>query len=688
MRNPKTAAALLIIVLLALAVRMSYLSSITDHPEFRTPMLDARWFHEQAEKILDRSWTGPESVFRGPLYPVFLAALYKMAGTDPAVARVFQLLLGCLTVGLLYLLAKSVFDTTTGLLAALLAAFYSVLIYFEGEILIASILPLLATLILLAILRADRSGAVFPSLLAGAALGLFAIARPNILLFLPPAMIWLGRGGRRKAVLFLAGALLLVAPVTARNRAVSGEWILVSSQGGLNFYLGNHPTADGLHAVFPGLASWKNDDVERVTAARLGHAPSPGEMSRFWFRESWREIRDDPSAFLTGLVRKTYFFFSAAEIGNNRDIRLYRNSNPVLSLPLVSFGVLFPLAVAGVLMGGRRNRKRELLSLYGVFYAFSVILFFVCARFRIPILPALFPLAAHGLVSITRAIRERKGVRLLAAAGIVAATGTAVSIDPFRVDRIAEGQNAFQLGNVYARKGEPEKAVKTYREAIERIPGFPGAHYHLGVVLLGEGKEAEGIAELRRAIELDPDNPRIPVSLAAYFAECGRVREAETLYRWSIRIDPWFPDGPVNLGGMLAAEGRTAEAEELLLLGVALAPESHTALFNLGKLFGATGRAEEAAGLFEKVIRLEPEKTDAWSELGSVRYRSGDFRSAAESFRRAVALDSTDIRSWMNLSLVLHGMGDPDGAAGELRRVLAVDPDNPTALKRLEEFGR
>jgi len=420
---------LLLLVLFALALRFAYFFTLLGHPEFRTPMLDSRWFHDQALAISGGHWSGPDAVFRGPLYPVFLAGIYGVTGPDPAAARAVQLLLGGVSVLLVARLGMVVFGASVGVLAGVLAAVSWILVYFEGEILIAAILPLLGTLLLLSLLRADRRGGSSSYLLAGLLFGLFAAARPNILVLLPAALFWIGWRRWRKSAVLLAGVLLLLVPLTVRNRVVSGEWVLLSSQGGINFYIGNHRAADGRHAVFPGLPSWRNEDVERLTAARIGHLPSPNELSRFWFGEALAEIAADPARFLAGLLRKSFFLLHAYEVGNNRDLALYRRANPVLSLPLVSYGLLLPLALVGLLSSPRRSREKNLLVAFFVTYGLSLVLFFVCARFRVPLLPVLFILAGKGLVEMGGRVRRRELRPLLFPLLLLATSSAIVNTD-------------------------------------------------------------------------------------------------------------------------------------------------------------------------------------------------------------------------------------------------------------------
>ncbi|MFH1679905.1 MAG: tetratricopeptide repeat protein, partial [Candidatus Eisenbacteria bacterium] len=374
------------------------------------------------------------------------------------------------------------------------------------------------------------------------------------------------------------------------------------------------------------------------------------------------------------------------EIGNNREIVLYRRANGVLSLPLVSFAVLLPLALVGLLFGRPRGRETLLLVLFLLFYGLSVVLFFVCARFRLPLLVPLFPPAGRGLAVLARGFRLRSRRALVAPLALLAAALAGSSVDWFGLEVAAGGQEAFQRGNVEARLGNPTKAIDAYREAARRIPRFSAVHYHLGVVLLGEGRDEEGIGELVLAMELDPLNPRVPVTLGEYFEGRGEAEKAEVLYRRSLTADPYFPDGYVDLGGLLAEKGRGEEAEPLLRRGLELAPESPAGLLNLGKLLVSTGRRAEAAPILRRATEAAPGRRDVWFEWGNLLVQEGRLPEAGGAFREAARLDPCDVPSLMNLSLVLRGTGDRGGAAAVLREVLTIDPENETARRRLEDL--
>lgn len=686
-RRVRYGVAVAVVLAAALLMRVAYLDSLRSHPEFRLPTLDARWFHEQATALTKGDWSHPESAFRAPGYTLFLAAVYSLAGPDPGVARAVQLLLGVLTVYLVIDLGRRLFGRTAGLAGGIIAAFYWISIYFEGTLLIASVLPLLTVVVLHALLAARRRGDGWAAFGAGLSLGLFALFRPNILLFVPVAMNYLykPRNRWRGPLLAALGVALLVLPVTVRNRIVSGEWILLASQGGINFYIGNHEGADGRHAVFPGLASWRNDDIERLTASRLGHVPTANEISRYWGGEAVRVILRNPASFAARLGRKTLFFLWGYEIGNNRDIYAFRAGARPLALPLPGWSIVLPLALIGSVARWKDRKGGALPELFAATYAVSVILFFVCARFRVPVLPALFPLAGAGLVALA-SLGNRPGRLALAVAGTAAAV-LLLSTDPFGARLSTEGQESFHRGNVLARSGRPAEAIEAYREAIGKLPSFPGSYYHLGVVLLGGGREEEGLDLLAAARKLDPHNPRIPVAMAAHFAETGDVDEAERLYREAIRCDPYFPDSYVNLGALLATAGRIEEAEEVLRAGRELFPDDPVCRLNLGKLLASSGRPAEGLPLLERAAESDPVRKECWFELGNALVQLGRFDEGADAFRRAAALDPLDVRSRLNLSVALVNGGDRKGAADALREVLRIEPDHAMARSRLAALG-
>ena len=69
----------------------------------------------------------------------------------------------------------------------------------------------------------------------------------------------------------LLGAALAIAPATLRNHAVSGEWVPISTNYGINLYAGNHPGASGHDVDIPEFGtSFDHLRMVRIAEQRAG----------------------------------------------------------------------------------------------------------------------------------------------------------------------------------------------------------------------------------------------------------------------------------------------------------------------------------------------------------------------------------------------------------------------------------
>ncbi len=113
--------------------------------------------------------------------------------------------------------------------------------------------------------------------------------------------------------LAVLAAVLVLAPVAARNAALGGGPTLTSLRGGVNFYIGNNPEADGTYRpLVPGkqIPRYEQSEPRRLAEAALGRPLTPREVSGYWLGRSLRWAREEPAAFLALQLRKLRRFWS------------------------------------------------------------------------------------------------------------------------------------------------------------------------------------------------------------------------------------------------------------------------------------------------------------------------------------------------------------------------------------------
>ena len=627
--------ALLGILLLSLVLRVVYVVQSASSPAFERPTMDALYHLEWARAFAEGRDFQPGPFFRAPLYPWFLGALLKLTGGSLLAVRLVQALLGTVSVLLVALIARRAFDARTALVAALIAGTYWVTIYFEGGLLLPVLEILFDLLAIWLTLRADEVKSPARAALAGLAFGVAAIVRPNVLLFVPVVLVWLALRARRSPrqetagkpwilvpLAFAAAFALPIAPITAYNRIVGKDWVLVSSQGGVNFWIGNHPGADGASAIVPGTrGDWWGGFEDSIRLAELeeGRKLRPSEVSRHYSEKAWRWIASEPFAAARLLLWKLRLFWTDWELGNNTSERFFAmRFGPVLRLLPIGFGDLAPLALLGLVLAARAWRR--ILPVWGFvpIYMASVVAFFVCSRFRVPVIPVMAILAAHAVFRIVGMLRERRFGALAASAVFLAASVALVQSVPAAIDR-TESQGYWELGVDDLARGDPQSAAANFEESIRRRPRVSVVHQDLGIALRRLGRGAEAEASLREALAIDPGNAVAASNLLDLLIAGGRLAEAEPIARAAVERSPVFAPLRYDLGRILyfGASGSPARLEEALRelergLELSTGPSiGFRCGFAAGRVLLDLGRPAEAIQAFERALAAQPDPPKA-----------------------------------------------------------------------------
>ncbi|MEZ4649701.1 MAG: hypothetical protein R3E97_13135 [Candidatus Eisenbacteria bacterium] len=268
---------------------------------------------------------------------------------------------------------------------------------------------------------------------------------------------WLGMA-------WLLLGLALPLSVTFVYNASKGAPSLVALNGGINLYIGNGPEANGAYVRPSGME--ENRDLlgmrlamrmlqaERAAGGASGGAPgrtSDGaagaqgvgsggaEMStngedagsggdptivvdrrgadRFWWRKATAEMAKDPGRTVSLFLRKLGFFFTNYEIPQVESFPYESRYAPLLRVPLPGMAVLVFGAALGALLFCRRDPVARWLLASGLLLALGVAVFFVTARFRMPIVPWMVVLTAGGLAEFWYIVRGRAGSAAKAAGG-------------------------------------------------------------------------------------------------------------------------------------------------------------------------------------------------------------------------------------------------------------------------------
>lgn len=774
---------LLAILLLGFLLRAAYLVELTGQPDFAHPTaIDADYHDDWAIGLATGIWserlnTEPSlrdmAYFRPPGYAYFLAGVFRVFGHDYFAVRVVQMAMGLGTCLLVWRLGRLWYGPQVGLAGAAIAATYWPLIYYEAELHEAFLLVFLATAALLALSKQVARPSMALGLCGGLLMGTFAVVRPNLLFFVPVATAWCWWVGRKAtcseqqgeyararskgsatnaesgisrflklsdprvaAAGIVVGTMLPIAPVTLRNYVVSGEFVLISSNAGMQLLISNHREATGLGDGYlpnleelTGLDGWTTYDIPRIhqgVERKVGRRLTSSDVSRYFTQEVLKYIREQPLDWLALMGRKVLFYWGPIELDSNKELHYARQESVVLRSIPVGFTPVLAGAVVGtaiVMRSGRRRgepsdetaesssevpvgpmaaqadhgRERGrnvlwnvtiLLLLFVLSYWLSFAAFSVTTRYRLPLLPALGILCGVTAVTIWRQAAISRTRALVFTLGTALALGVILSVRyvPYEPD-LAKWH--FFRGAAWERAGRLEEAATRYVQSAEIDSQNPRTHFALGSVLLRLGQADAALRHWDEAARIKPDYPGVHVNRAGVLAGMGRTDEAFALLRRAIEQGVQEDAVYGQLAALLEVRGSRDEARAVLEGGLGIHPESARLLTMLGRLEARDGLLGPARASLEQAVALEPDLAPARINLGLVYKELGRTDDAIAQYQAVLAATPDDVHARHNLGVALAAGGRWDEAIAEFRAVIAARPDlHPTRVELAEALRR
>jgi len=392
---------LVAIFLFALLVRVVVIDATVGFstPAAVEPAADSRIHIAIVQSLLEGKgyrFDGKRTAITPPLYIFFLAGLYRVFHS-PEFIRLIQAVIGAVGCILLFEIGRRMLGYATGLVAALVLSVHPLAAYLAGLHLTESLFLFLVLLILYQSLRVAERPTTGATLLLGALVGFAALTRAVFLGFLPFVVVWTASvwGIRapstyRTFALVVVGTIAVLTPWTIRNYLALGAVVPVQSNGGVVFWAGNNPSADG-GLVWPTHTTWT-----------AGPPPDDGNYgwqglsltaaNRRYVETAWAWIRQHPHEYERLLVRKLTRLVGFSRAMNEADVRVPKTVGV--------FQVAFlTAALLGFVLSTRRWRPLVLPFGLIAFTLVATLIFSGATRYTVPMVPSLCLLAAVPLTT-------------------------------------------------------------------------------------------------------------------------------------------------------------------------------------------------------------------------------------------------------------------------------------------------
>jgi 4-amino-4-deoxy-L-arabinose transferase-like glycosyltransferase len=389
---------------------------------------DERDYHQIATSIVSGNGfaksNGVPTSMRPPLYPALVAGLWTITGTRALLPlRAAQIVFALLSVGLVFGIARRLFDEKTALVACAFLAFYPSLLFSGVLILTETVFVFLILLLIRTCLAFIDEPSWWSALGAGLCLGLAALTRsilwPFLVVLVP--FLWFAsrtsyRGRAALCALVVGGYAAVVAPWAARNTRLQHVLTIVDTMGGINLLTGNYEYTpedrmwDGVN--IGGTQAWYVPFFKEP----LDHSPTEGEKERWARAAAIRFMAAHPLvtakrsvlklADLWGLERE---WIAGIGQGLYAPPLWFAIVSGVLTV--VAYPCLLLLAICGFCCAPPDRRAHWLFALLVAFTCVVHALTFGHSRYHLPLVPILAMYAAVVVVRRSDVLLELRSCR-------------------------------------------------------------------------------------------------------------------------------------------------------------------------------------------------------------------------------------------------------------------------------------
>ncbi len=273
-----------------------------------------------------------------------------------------------------------------------------------------------------------------------------------------------------------------------------------------------------------------------------------------------------------------------------------------------------------------------------------------------------------------------------------------------------------QLGSIYVRAGQDEKAIPYYEQIITFNPDSTEAMVSLGGIFRRLKRYEDSVSILNKAQDISSNDANINYSLGFTYKEMGdyddaidafesvisrnpddvlahnhlgaiyfaqkEYSKAISAYKRGLQVDQNHPILNYNLAHVYEAMKNYPEAVRSYETALKTRPGWLEAIRDFSELLIKCQDTKQAQELVEQSIKLHPDDVDLLCILGRIYLNQFDYDNATKTFKKAESLKNNDIKILLGLSKALEKGMKIEPAMEKVLEAVDIDPENLDVCKQ------
>jgi len=273
-----------------------------------------------------------------------------------------------------------------------------------------------------------------------------------------------------------------------------------------------------------------------------------------------------------------------------------------------------------------------------------------------------------------------------------------------------------QLGSIFVRAGQDEKAIPYYEKLVEMNPESPDAMISLGAIFRRLKRYEDSVNILHKAQEISSGSPTINYNLGFTYKEMGdyddaidsfesviaqnpndvlahnhlgsiyfskkEYDKAVSAYKKGLQVDQNHPILNYNLAHVYEEIKNYPDAVRSYEVALKTRPGWLDAIRDFSELLIHCQETKQAQELVEQSIKLHPDDVELLCILGRIYLNQFDYDNATKTYRRAETLRQNDIGILVGLSKSLEKGMKIDEAMDKILDAVDIAPEDLDVCKQ------
>lgn len=245
-----------------------------------------------------------------------------------------------------------------------------------------------------------------------------------------------------------------------------------------------------------------------------------------------------------------------------------------------------------------------------------------------------------------------------------------------RLAEILEGREEWD------KAAEQHEIMIKHAPPVERLPLYK----NLGFLYTKAGQLEKAVSAYLSAVNLDQKDPNLHYNLSALYERLGRQKEADFYLNNAVTLNSDDLEGRLKLARRLTDEGNLEKARKSLSKLLEKKPDSRQGLALMANILAQQGDNEALRKIYEKILSLDPDNEAVGYNLGVLEYEGGNLKAALPYFESYVKNHPEDTTVQEILFDIYKKENNAPAAYGQALILLELKPGEMDAYDFVFEY--